>query len=204
LTCAGKTQKKNHQDASLTDVPQTVVPKGVEASQTFETTALAVAGAQKGAYYGSVQWGWRKGSSDNAPKLIDFQAASRGLSAARGDTSVSKEAAPSSTFWDAAALWNASKTSDDKWSIPLPIFADKFTNTKDAVLMSHPDTGKSLGKLDLNTRLGETEEQVTTKTDPKDNDWRKVIVLSGPLTGKVGFVKEQILSNKETEAKRKK
>jgi hypothetical protein len=45
--------------AWMWDIPGLVLPKGanVAASQTFETTALALEGAQKGAYYGSVSWG---------------------------------------------------------------------------------------------------------------------------------------------------
>jgi hypothetical protein len=60
-------------------------------SMTFETTALAIDGAQQGTYYGSVKWGWERGA-DNVLKKIDFAVVSQG--------------APSQNFLAPASAWN--------------------------------------------------------------------------------------------------
>src|SRR5690606_39791466 len=64
--------------------------------QIFETTALAIKGAQAGTYYGSIQWGWKTDNAGTHTK-IPFQAVSEGV--------------PSSSFLKAAELWNASTDS---------------------------------------------------------------------------------------------
>src|SRR5262249_53282014 len=49
------------QAAELDDWP--IMPSAVgkkNSGQYFETTALAIEGSQKDAYYGSVQWGWQR------------------------------------------------------------------------------------------------------------------------------------------------
>lgn len=175
-----------HQDnAWMWDPPRLKVADKSQGSQTFETTALAIAGAQKGAYYGSVQWGWNKDASALSATKITFQR-------------VSKDA-PSSEFSQAAGLWNTSVTSQGKATIDLPTIAFMYTNIKKVTLMDNPAKPKSLGNLDLNTRL-----QVTDQADPTKTDWQNVIVIDGPLAGKMGWVKKGMLSDRQTQPARKK
>jgi hypothetical protein len=71
----------------------------------FETTALAIEGAQAGTYYGSVQWGWTtSGSGDH--KLVDFAVVSYGV--------------PSTNFMAAANRWRTAKTSTGANPLALP------------------------------------------------------------------------------------
>lgn len=58
----------------------------------FETTALAIEGAQQGTYYGSVKWGWQSDASGTITK-IPFTLVSQGV--------------PSQNFLAAAGQWNA-------------------------------------------------------------------------------------------------
>jgi len=175
----------HHEDAWLFDPPSLTVADMSQASQTFETTALAIAGAQKGAYYGSVQWGWNKDPGAKTATKLTFQR-------------ISKDA-PTSDFAEAADLWNKSVTSQGKDTIDLPASAFKYTNAKRVMLMDNPTKPRSLGNLDLNTRL-----QVTDQVDPTKSDWQKVIVIDGPLVGKTGWVKKGVLSDRQTIQPRKK
>jgi hypothetical protein len=94
-----------HQDAHLKDDP--VLPRrGANASQIFETSALAVEGTQTDTYYGSVRWGWRtddKGAFSQLPLTV--------VSAG----------SPSETFRRSAELWNKGKTSTGEETLDLPI-----------------------------------------------------------------------------------
>jgi hypothetical protein len=76
-------------------------------SQHFETAAVAIEGKQAGTYYGSVEWGWEKGPKDKDPRLLDFKIKSKGD--------------PTSTFMEAAKLWNASKMEDNSNPIEVPM-----------------------------------------------------------------------------------
>jgi hypothetical protein len=60
-------------------------------SMTFETTALAIEGAQQGTYYGSVKWGWERDAAGVLTQ-IGFAAVSQGT--------------PTQNFLAAAAGWN--------------------------------------------------------------------------------------------------
>jgi hypothetical protein len=86
-------------DAALNDEPQGIKRKG--AGMSFETAALAIDGADKGKYYGSVKWGYKIGGTATAPKveaadISDITAASSGT--------------PTANFIEAAKLWNTGKT----------------------------------------------------------------------------------------------
>ncbi len=70
----------------------------------FETTALAVEGAQAGTYYGSVRWGWRT-DGGGAYELIPLAMVS--------------EAQPSATFMAAAEQWN--QVEGGRGGLTLPI-----------------------------------------------------------------------------------
>jgi hypothetical protein len=81
------------QDAKLLDKP--TCPTESNASLSFETTALAVDGEQKGTYYGSVSWGIQADSEGKLSK-VDLQKVS--------------DAKPSQNFMAAAKQWNASRS----------------------------------------------------------------------------------------------
>jgi hypothetical protein len=80
-------------DAGMYDGPS--IQGGNNSSNEFETAALALDGAQKGEYYGSVKWGWKKDASGNV-SAVDFDIVSKGV--------------PSKKFLAAAAKWNTAKT----------------------------------------------------------------------------------------------
>jgi hypothetical protein len=82
-----RTPKKGTKPAQMGDIPRLTVGEAESASQKFETTALAIEGVQKGTYYGSVQWGWRKEAGKTEATPIDFQ--------------LSKDASPSPAFFKA-------------------------------------------------------------------------------------------------------
>ena len=177
--------KNKHGMAVIRDIPGLIMQKQVEAHQMFETTALAVAGVQKGTFYGSVQWGWKKSGSDDKATLIPFR--------------LIREATPSQDFGEAAKLCNASKTSNDEPSISLPLTAEMFTTPKKAALMDSPDKKKSSANLDTDTRV-----EVMDTIDDKHKDWRNVVVVSGPSAGKVGWLKLESLSDRPTKKPAKK
>ncbi|MCH2044850.1 MAG: DUF4157 domain-containing protein [Saprospiraceae bacterium] len=78
--------------AYLEDAP--TISGGNNSSKEFETSAIALEGNDKGEYYGSVQWGWKKDGSGVLTK-IDFDLVSEGV--------------PSKNFLEAAEKWNSSK-----------------------------------------------------------------------------------------------
>ena len=173
--------KGNHEDATMRDYPGLILAKGVDAHQFFQSTALAVAGPQKGVYYGSVHWGWKKGASDDKVSLLPFR--------------LIRDATPSEDFGEARKLWNVSKNTRDEASIPLPTTSEMYTNVK-ADLMDKPEKGKSLGKLDANTRVELTASGGGSK------GWQSVVVVRGALVGKSGWLPEESLSDKPVAAKR--
>ncbi len=67
---------------------------GPGSSKEFETTALAVDGEQKGTYYGSIKWGWKKGDDGNI-SAVPFGLGSMGT--------------PTKEFLGAAKKWNGAK-----------------------------------------------------------------------------------------------
>ncbi len=87
---AGTLKKK---DAWLYDQPQSSISN--DSGQVFETTALAIEGAQQGTYYGSVQWGWTR---DSAGKFTQLP------------LTLVSQSVPSQNFLAPAAKWNAAKT----------------------------------------------------------------------------------------------
>jgi uncharacterized protein DUF4157 len=80
-------------DAGLYDRPS--IQGSNNSSSEFETTAVALAGAQKGEFYGSVKWGWKK-DGVGATSKVDFDIVSMGV--------------PSKNFLVAAAKWNSART----------------------------------------------------------------------------------------------
>jgi hypothetical protein len=86
-----KAGKQQHEIAKLFDTPS-LPGRAKNASQEFETVALAVDGNQAGTYMGSVSWGW---STDGAGKFskMPFKLVSKGD--------------PSKAFNEAAKQWNS-------------------------------------------------------------------------------------------------
>jgi hypothetical protein len=92
--------------AVLGDAPRDFRTRGVtEIGGTFETTALAIDGEQAGTYYGSVAWGYKLNASGVTKKEL---------------TKIS-DGGVSTTFLKAAQMWNMSKTSEGKDTIPLQV-----------------------------------------------------------------------------------
>ena len=165
----------------MRDYPQLALESPADVKMEFETTALALEGVQKGAYYGSVHWGYTKGRNDKAAMPLPLTLVSRTV--------------PSAVFQTAAGLWSSSTTSQDEPSVALPMASEMFTASSKAVLMETPGAGKSYN-LDVNTRV-----ELIGKTDDRHKDWRNVIVVSGKWAGKVGWLKQEMVST--TEVKRK-
>jgi hypothetical protein len=191
-----KTCKPPTKDATLTDPTRLPVKLSSSVDASFETTALAVQGAQEGTYYGSVTWGWTKAAGENQPHKKPFQPGGRQPSKPidkSGDFE-SKSSAPSSEFADIAHLWNQSTSSIGEKSIPLPEFEDKFIKTKKTELLEKPEKGKKIGELDVNTQVGAIQS-----SEGEAAALQKVIVVSGKFAGRVGFVKKDALADRETD-----
>lgn len=158
-------------DAVLKDEPCLASP-GPNSGQIFETTALAVQGAQRGTYYGSVQWGWQTDAAGTYSRLPL--------------TRVSEDA-PSPVFAEAAGRWNLTPTSEGQTAIPLPVVRVMSTLGKVPLMRVPSAGGKSMGTLESATQL-----QVSEGRDPVTGmsvgDWRRVSLIDGPLAGRVGWV----------------
>ena len=96
-------------------------------------------------------------------------------------------------------MWNASKSTLDEASIHLPVAKEMFTSQGKLPLMDKADKGTSLGNLDANTRV-----EVTEKVDSANKDWKNVVVVTGSLAGKVGWLQQASLSDKPIEKAEKK
>lgn len=169
-----RTDKKGAHTAETTDTPRSTLPAAASGSQNFETAAVAIDGIQKGTYYGSVKWGWRKDAGKTSPDPIKFEK--------------SQEAAPSSGFFKAAAAWNASKNTEDKPSIPLPISSNKMLSAT-SELMDGPDAkAKPVAKLDKGTTIEAFE-------DASQPGWVRVIVTAPHKRGQIGWIKATQLTD---------
>lgn len=92
------------QYAGLYDGPMLTHAKW-NSKQVFETTAIALDGAQEGMFYGSVQWGWQTDPDGNFTKL---------------PLKVVSNSVPTSAFLRAARKWNSTDDSRGRDSIDLP------------------------------------------------------------------------------------
>jgi hypothetical protein len=179
---AGKLQQR---DAQSKDTP-VLDPHGPNASQIFESSALAIKGVQEGTWYGSVQWGWR---SDPANKLSKLPL-----------TLVSKDV-PTGTFSTAAGLWAAKPTSTGAATIPLPMIMGKYTKAQGVWLLQDPAKYPAgmIGKLVKNTRLEVTDKGAAAAFNKgAKTQWWKVTVVDGAFIGRVGWVMESLLSDTVT------
>jgi hypothetical protein len=176
--------KLHKQDALLIDKP-TITPPGVNRSEVFETTALAVDGAQRGTWYGSVRWGWEIDAGGAFTKLP--------LSVVSAD-------APSDVFGAAAELWNASKTASGADTIDLPSVTGMYTNAKDTPLVGNPrdPKGSVNAKLRANTRVEVTDKADGQVFNAGADKWWRVTVVDGARTGAVGWMAAASLSAAKT------
>jgi Domain of unknown function (DUF4157) len=176
------------QDAWITDNPGWAPPLAANSTQTFETTALAVAGEQTGTYYGTVRWGWRTNAAGKYERL-DFRLGSADV--------------PSSTFLRAAQKWNAGTTVTGAATIDLPTTAlRRFANAADVEVVSDPadPAGSLIGKLDKNVTV-----EVTNRGGGRPfnagvaaaDRWWMVTVTEGALAGRVGWIMNSHLAAKK-------
>jgi hypothetical protein len=84
----------HEKEAWLKDSPN-IPHRGNDSGQIFETTALAIDGAQRNTYYGSVQWGWTVDGSGNFNRL---------------PLSKISDGVPSQNFMAPAEKWNTATT----------------------------------------------------------------------------------------------
>ncbi len=153
------------QDAELEDSPMIrSVDMSKNSGQIFETTALAIKGAQKDTYYGSVQWGWRTDAAGGFTP-IPFKVVSEGV--------------PSSTFLQSAEAWNASKTSTGKETLDLPL-ETVFLNAAPTSLFSDAEMKTKTKDLPASTRM--VNRLCTTHGS------YKMRIVDGPDVGKEGYV----------------
>src|SRR6266404_705762 len=85
--------------AGISDRPEGIKRKGY--GMMFETTALAIDGADKDKFYGSVKWGYKVGGTKANPKVEAKDTS---------DISQASKAKPTANFIEAAKLWNKSTT----------------------------------------------------------------------------------------------
>lgn len=125
------------QEALLKDTPK-LPGRGANATQIFETTALALEGTQTNTYYGSVQWGW---STDATGKftMLPLSFVSNGV--------------PTPTFMKSAELWNKSKSEGGDDLIALPT-------------SKHVSSAASFTDDDLAARITALETEAKLNTDP--------------------------------------
>jgi hypothetical protein len=161
------TGELKHQAATLFDKPR--MPSAqTNSRQVFETTALATRGAQAGAYYGSLRWGWHTDAAGNLAE-IPLQKVSDG--------------APSSTFLKAGAMWN-----DDK------VRARNSKRAQDTVDLPIPDVKVTTGEVTLQPPAPMVEVLLPEGTRLEVVELRPplragtVKVVDGPHAGLVGEV----------------
>lgn len=104
---------KSSRPAGLHDRPEGITKAG--AGMAFETTALAIDGADKGTYYGAVTWSYKMARQAG------------GLVAVGKDIQKASAAKPTANFSAPAKLWNAGKTAGS-----LVVAPSSRLNKKDA------------------------------------------------------------------------
>lgn len=90
---------KTKHPAAMFDRPEGIARLG--AGMTFETTALAIDGNDRGKYYGSVKWGYVMKGTRAA------------LTVAESDIELASKKTPTANFIAAAKLWNVGTTRGD-------------------------------------------------------------------------------------------
>lgn len=124
-------------EAYLYDQP-TLNASGVESTQQFETTAMALEGDMAGTYLGSVKWGYTKNTSD-VVTLIPFGVVSMGV--------------PTQSWMKAADKWNTTKTGvggtdTDNLKLPTSTHVTAMPTTKPKIAMRLAELRPKLLKMD--------------------------------------------------------
>lgn len=129
-------------EAWLTDQPKRHWAQDDLISMTFETTALAVEGDQKGTYFGSVEWGFKTDKDGNVD-LLPFRVVRMG--------------APTASFMASAKKWNNAK---------VDMGGGKKKSTQDLPLTSH----ESLSGEDF-AKMTDKQLEDRVKSLKKSNRW---------------------------------
>lgn len=172
----------NKSDAVLKDTPQ-LPGSGPNSSQIFETTAVAITGTQTGAYYGSVQWGWKTDATGNYTKLPL--------------TKVSDDV-PGSSFIASQQLWNKSQDSAGNNLIKFYTASAKFVNLDNTSIVSNPKdaVATEIQKLAKNTRVEVINKGLYEEFNKgKPVKWWKITIVDGPFKGSTGWVLSNQLSD---------
>jgi hypothetical protein len=170
-----KSGKLQIQDALLKDTP-TLLASRKESGQVFETTALAVKGAQDGTFYGSVRWGWEKDASGSVKKL-PLSLVSRGV--------------PSATFGIASELWNKAKTSTGEETIDLPVANVKVTSQAKTQLYASMTDAQSKVTSSSTTLPAGTRFRILHTIFVLDPPAHRIEIVDGPLTGQTGYILDE-------------
>jgi hypothetical protein len=173
-------------DAWMDDTPQ-LPGHGANASQIFETAALAITGAQRGTYYGTVRWGWRTNAAGKFHKLP--------LSKVSDDV-------PSRIFARAARIWGTTTTSTGAPVLGLPVAGGRFTNADNVLLVTDPSNpaGTTVGTLAKNARVEVIDLGLGRgfNKGPSATRWWKVTAVDGIHVGRVGWVMSSSLATKKS------
>jgi hypothetical protein len=115
-------------EAWLTDQPKRGWEQDDLITMTFETTALAVEGDQKGTYYGSVEWGFKTDKDGNVD-LLPFRVVQMG--------------APTAQFMASAKKWNSAKVDmgggKKKGTQDLPVTSERSLSGEDFAKLTDKD-----------------------------------------------------------------
>jgi hypothetical protein len=154
--------------ARIEDTP-VLDPHGANASQIFESTAIAMRGVQAGVYYGSVRWGWRTNAAGKFHRL---------------PLTLVSDDAPSASFNAARRLWNTTKTAAGVAHVRLSGVLTRFAVADDVEMVADPaDPAATLvGKLAKADRL-----QIVDGVRKSGKDWLKGTATSGTQIGLVGW-----------------
>ena len=159
------TGAEKKRSARIADIP-TLEGHGANASQIFESTALALTGAQAGSYYGSVQWGWRTNAAGKFSRL---------------PLTLKSEGAPSASFNAARRLWNTTKTAAGAAHVRLSGVLVRFAAAADTEVAAAPGAAST-------AKMARGDEvQVTGSGRGAQRDWRHITVTTGANTGLVGW-----------------
>jgi hypothetical protein len=168
---AGKWKSKS---AELHDTPQ-LPNRTKNAEQRFETTAVAIDGAQNGTYYGSVQWGWQTNNKGRFTRL---------------PLKVISQAVPSSTFMKAAEIWNPSATSAGVANLALPTVDVHVLSAR--TRLNPGVAGRRHTRLVKGTRVEVLNRNVV---QPDGRVLAEIRIVDGSRTGVQGLVDPAVLQD---------
>lgn len=177
----GKTKTRS---ALLNDKPR-LPGRGNNASQIFETTALAIAGVQQGTYYGSVQWGWQTDASGTFTRLPLTQ---KSFGSTTG------------TFDRAARQWNKTKSSTGARPVRLPRVSTRWTAADAVPIVDDPAAGEGTGgaRLPRNVRVQVIDTGADQDFNTPTPTWWKVTLISGAERGRVGWIRISHLATRRS------